>query len=83
MRNTMEQNNNELVYINFIEITRETEKAICIRIQATTFDYTVWVPKSQVNEIKDNNVRLPKWLAKRVLFGEDYQKAKRYSGRSW
>ncbi len=75
--------NIDLVYISYKEITRETEKAICIRVQATTFDYTVWVPKSQIDEIKDDHIRVPKWLAKRVLYGEDYQRAKRYSTRSW
>jgi len=69
----------DLVYINFISIERETEKAICLKMEGGIgFTFTAWCPKSQIVERVDNNLRLPKWLATRILFGEDYQRAKRH-----
>ena len=68
----------EKVKISTLGIVRETEKAALVRMQRIGGTYETWVPKSQISGRDENgNLIVPKWLAQRMTFGEDYQKAKK------
>ena len=67
----------EIITLEYVELydELETDKAWCFRFDDDNVDERVWLPKSQVEDIREtrNEVDIPLWLAEADEL-EDYVK---------